>query len=101
MHRDAIRPRWLFGLTLVLLTAPASACRYNIREIGFVDVQQPKFRFAVFVHGEEHKEWLPKFQQSATNLLGPSNISWEIIDEAQQASSPDIRFRAQLGPRHW
>jgi hypothetical protein len=96
---------WSFrgrALTLaLLLTLPASApaCRYNIREIGFVDVDQPKFRLAVFVHGDEQKEWLPQFHQSATRLLGPSNVSWDIVDEVQQTGSPDLRQRAQLGPR--
>jgi len=86
-------------VALALLTTPALACRYNIREIGFVDVEQPKFRLAVFVHGDEQKDWLPGFQQSATRILGPSNISWEVIDEVEQAGSPDLRHRALLGPR--
>jgi hypothetical protein len=96
---------WCFrgrALTLALLLtlpAPAFSCRYNVREIGFVDVDQPKFRLAVFVHGDEQKDWLPLFQSTATRLLGPSNLSWDVIDEVQQTGSPELRHRAQLGPR--
>jgi hypothetical protein len=93
------RPRTLTLTLLLTLPAPAFSCRYNIREIGFVDVSQPKFRLTVFVHGDEHKDWLPGFQQTATRLLGSSNVSWEVIDEVQQPDSPDLRHRAQLGPR--
>src|SRR5262245_47553459 len=82
-----------------LFTLPAPACRYNIREIGFVDVDQPKFRLAVFVHGDEQKDWLPLFHEAATRILRPSNVAWDVVDEVQQTDSPDLRHRAQLGPR--
>ena len=95
----SLRLPWCLVLSAWGICSSAPACRYNIREIGFVGVQQPEFRFPVFVHGDEQKEWLPGFQQSGTRWLGPSNISWEVIDEVQQASSPDLRRRAQLGPR--
>jgi hypothetical protein len=90
---------WSLELGACCFAPSASACRYNIREIGFVDVEQPKFRFAVFVHCDEQQDWSPGFQQSATRILGRSNISWEIIDEVAQPDSPDLQYRAQLGPR--
>lgn len=91
------------GVIVVCLLAAnastASACRYNVREIGFVDAGQPRFRLAVFVHGDEQKDWLPGFQQSAGRILGPSNVTWDVVDEIQAAAAPDLRHRAQLGPR--
>ena len=77
----------------------APACRYNVREIGFVDVQQPEFRFAVFVHGDEQKDWLPVFQKSAGSILGPSNVKWEIVDETAGPAAADLALRGLLGPR--
>jgi hypothetical protein len=91
--------RVLTPLLLLTFSIPAFACRFNVREIGFVDAGQPKFRLAVFVHGDEQKEWLPVFQQSAGRILGPSNLTWDIVDEVQSPGSPDLRHRAQLGPR--
>ena len=94
--------RWRKLIGLALTTASLSsafACRYNIRELGFVDVAQPSFRFIVYVHAEEQAAWLPTYQQSAAALLGNSNIVRDVIDEVQQPSAPEIRFRAELGPR--
>lgn len=91
--------RFLTPLLFLSLTASAFACRYNVREIGFVDAGQPKFRLAVFVHGDEQKDRLPDFQESAGRILGPSNVIWDVVDEVQSPASPDLRHRAQLGPR--
>ena len=96
---------WLFRSRAVIIgvllafPAPAFACRYNIREIGFVNVGQPKFRLAVFIHGDEHDAWLPGFHSTATHTLGMSNVTWDIVDEVKESASPDLRYRAQLGPR--
>ena len=91
---------WLIALLLSLaFSPPATACRYNIRELGFVDEGQPRFDLSVFVHGDEQTAWLPEFQSTARSILGRSNVVWTVIDEVQNPSAPELRFRAQLGPR--
>ncbi len=86
-------------LALFALAGPATACRYNVREIGFVDAASPPFRLVVFVHGEEQADWLPEFNHTAGGVLTKSNITTEICDETQATNAPELPLRAQLGPR--
>ena len=81
------------------LCSSAAACRYNIRELGFVDEQHPRFELSVFVHGDEQKVWIPEFQSAARSIFRASNVAWTVVDEVQNPSAPELRFRAQLGPR--
>jgi hypothetical protein len=97
--RPSLHAKRCVVLAFALSISSAAACRYNIREIGFVDENQPRFELSVFVHGGEQTAWLPEFQSAAQDAFARSNVVWQVYDETQPAPEALMTVRKQLGPR--
>jgi hypothetical protein len=71
---------------------PASACRFNVREVGFVDLQIEPYYLFGYVNDETNEEIVSKFEQVASADLENSNILLEIINIDQQKDHPATKF---------
>jgi hypothetical protein len=70
----------------------ARACRYNIREVGFVDLKIEPYYFFGYVNDETIEDVVPKFEQVAPTGLENSNVVFEIINIDQQKDHPAMKL---------
>ncbi|HUV14863.1 MAG TPA: hypothetical protein VMY18_14565 [Acidobacteriota bacterium] len=78
-------------LALGLLVAASSeslACRYNVRETGFVDLGIESYRLLSFVGPETATEEISQLESLAAEILAGSSISLEVISVDQDPDHP-------------
>jgi hypothetical protein len=79
----------ILSCVLVGLSAyPASACRYNVRETGFVDLGIEPYYLVGFVNKDTPAEITSDFEQVAATALTDTNIEFKIINIDQQEDHP-------------
>jgi hypothetical protein len=71
---------------------PASACRYNVREVGFVDLRIEPYYLFGYISDETGADVVSKFKQIAGVGLENSNIEFEIINIDQQKVHPAMKL---------
>lgn len=92
-HNVAIlRLAVLVCLWSCLQTHLAFACRYNVREVGFVDLQTEPYYLFGYVNDETSEDVVSKFKQVAGVGLENSNIVFEIINTDQQQGHPAMKL---------
>ena len=74
----------------------AFACRYNVREVGFVDLGIERYRLYAYVDKNTPAEITSSFEQISHAALLESNIEAEIIDVNQQKDHPAIKYLDSL-----
>lgn len=82
----------LIGLLACLLSHSASACRYNVRETGFVDLGIESYYFFGFVGPDTPAEIKSTFKEVSYAALMDSNIKVEIIDTNDAKEHPAMKF---------
>jgi len=88
----------LYKLVLVIClwgciqTHPALACRYNVRETGFVDLGIEPYYLFGYVSKDTPAEITSTFKQVSYAALMDSSIRLEIIDANQQKDHPAMKF---------
>ncbi|MCJ7675505.1 MAG: hypothetical protein MUO33_10190, partial [Sedimentisphaerales bacterium] len=75
---------------------PVFACRYNVREVGFVDLGIERYRLYGYVDKNTPAEITSSFEQISYAALLESNIEAEIIDVNQQKDHPAIKYLDSL-----
>ena len=77
-----IRLEWLGWMLVCAAGAvlPADACRYNVRDVGFVDFDSSRYRLYVFVDGTVPPARTAAIEKTASTVLKESNIVLEIVD---------------------
>ncbi len=77
-----------FSIILPLLVclggAPALACRYNVRETGFVDLGIESYLFVGYVGDSVLEEQVSTFKEVCEEALAESNIQFELVNVDQQ-----------------
>jgi len=77
---------WFFFQTL-----PVYACRFNVREVGFVDLAiQPYYLFG-YVNQDTPKDFVSSFEEISDAAFIGSNIELEIIDVDKQEDHPAMK----------
>lgn len=79
-------------LLACLQSQPAIACRYNVREVGFVDLHIEPYYLFGYVNDETGTDFVYKFKQVAGVGLENSNIEFEIINTDQQKDHPAMKL---------
>ncbi len=74
----------------------AFACRYNVREVGFVDLGIERYRLYGYVDKSTPADITSSFEQISYAALLESNIEAEIIDVNQQKDHPAIKYLDSL-----
>ena len=86
----------LFGLWAFFQTHPSFACRYNVRETGFVYLGSDPYYLCGYFTQDTPTEIVSRFQQIAANFLLDSNIEVEIIEVDQQRDHPAMKYLDSL-----
>ena len=75
-----------------LQTHYAFACRYNVRETGFVDLRIEPYYLFGYISDETGADVVSKFKQVTEVGLENSNIDFEIINIDQQKDHPAMKL---------
>lgn len=68
------------------------ACKYSVRDVGFVDLDSPPYRLCCFVDGNTPKDLVTSLRQTAAAMFLDANVQFELIDLAQQPDHTAQRF---------
>jgi hypothetical protein len=68
------------------------ACRFNVRETGFVDLGNEPYYLYGYVTTDTPPDTITTFEQISSAALMDSNIKFEIIDTSRQRDHPAIKF---------
>ena len=75
-----------------LQSEPVTACRYNVREVGFVDLRIEQYYLFGYISDETSADVVSKFKQVTDAGLENSNIEFEIINTDQQKDHPAMKL---------
>jgi len=75
-----------------LQTHSAFACRYNVRDVGFVDLGTEPYYLYGYVSQDTPVAITSSFQKISSAALMESNIKAEIIDIEQQKKHPAMKY---------
>jgi len=78
---------WFFSQTLSVY-----ACRFNVREVGFVDLGIQPYYLYWFVSQDTPKDFVSSFKEISDAAFMGSNIASEIIDVNQQNDHPAMKY---------
>jgi hypothetical protein len=67
------------------------ACRYNVRDVGFVDLETEPYRLYGFVHSNTPADTVSLLQERSAAALRESNISVEIVNVDRQTNHPALK----------
>ena len=84
-----------FLLTLILsvvLFSEALACRYNVRETGFVDLGIDSYRLFYFIDSSTPESETSQIQTIATEILECNPVSFEIVSVEENQDHPALRY---------
>ena len=96
---------WLAALLACsALAMPAEACRYNVRDVGFVDLGEQPYTLILGYSPDSSGAALDSLHWIATPALGESNVAWKQLSFLEAAerdilSSEDSKGMA--GSRLW
>jgi len=71
---------------------PASACRYNVREVGFVDLAIRPYHFYGYVSEDSPADIITTIEQVSVSALKDSNIKFALIKVGQQKNHPAMKY---------
>lgn len=74
----------LFALSL--LSGPALACRYNVRDVGFVDVETAPYHFYAFVSPETPAKAMALLRETSAVVLRDCNVECEVVPTGGQTN---------------
>ncbi len=77
---------WIFSQTL-----PVLACRFNVREVGFVDLGIVPYCLFGFVNQDTPEDIVSSFKEISSAVFMGGNIVIEIIDVDQQKDHPAMK----------
>ena len=88
----------LMFILLFLLLGPGEvfACRYNVRDVAFVDFGRYPYRLYGFVNKDTPLEIKTSFEQIAYSALLDTNVVFELIDIDLQGQHPACAFLSRL-----
>jgi hypothetical protein len=88
--------RGLFLLLWLCLSSElALACRYNVRDIGFVDLETESYHLYQFVNSETPAETVALLRTMAAEALRDCNLSVETINAGVQTNHPALKYLGQ------
>ena len=87
---------------LVLLSAQAAqACRYNIRDVGAVDLEYDSYYLFGYFDEQTPANVVSAFEKAATAKLDGANVLGEMINVTQDPANPAIELAKELSIDSW
>jgi len=74
---------WLCALTLWLTAWPAQACRYNVRDLGFIELETETCQLLICASTNTTAATLAAWRRAAAEALQESNLRIEFVHPAQ------------------
>jgi hypothetical protein len=84
----------IFYCTVVLHTCPVYACRYNVREVGFIDVGIDPYYLFAYVPQETSSEAIKGLREALDTALIDTNVRFEPASAGADANRPEMQFVA-------
>lgn len=82
---------WMVLVWVCLQTATAWACRYNVRDTGFVDFGTEPYKLCVFHRGSDSAERLTAIREVSSAVLNGSNIALELVNADEASGNPSLK----------
>ena len=92
MWRQMRWPALMALCILALCVDPAQGCRYNVREVGFIDLGIDPYRLIVYPPQTTAPDEVRNLQDKLDASLVDTNIRAEIVAAGADANHPDRRF---------
>lgn len=92
--------QWLaagVALCLALCTCPARACRYNVREVGFIDTGIDPYRLFVYPSEGTAASETAGAAEMIENALGDTNIRFELVNAGADANDAAMEILSSHG----
>ncbi len=86
-HRSA----WVAVLVVCLPSATAVACRYTVRDVGFIDLGASTYRMYVLVRDDTPKTLVETVKQVSYVSLLDTNIELEVVNVDRQKDHPAMQ----------
>lgn len=81
------------GLVLIaLVPAAAMACKYTVRDVGFVDLGTPPYRVYVFVRSDTPDALTQRYRQSSLAALMDSNVELDVVNVDRQPDFAAVKY---------
>lgn len=77
---------------LILQALPAYACRYNVREVGFIDVGIEAYRLLVYLTKDTSPDRMAELKDALADELMDTNIRFELVTVGADANHPALEF---------
>jgi len=71
------------------------ACRYNVRETGFIDFGNRPYRFYGYISEDTPEDFSSSFAQVLSENLADCNVQFEIVNVDQQNDHPSLEYLRQ------
>jgi len=75
-----------------LQSPPVFACRYNVREVGMVDLGIESYYLYGYVNNDTPADVISNFKEIASTELEDTNIKFEIINIDQERAHPAMKY---------
>jgi len=95
-----IRLKWLVAVAACCLVFPlgsASACQYNVREVGFIDLGIEPYRLAVYLPQDVPAEGVSGLKDAMEVALAETNIRFEPVLAAVDTNHPALKIARTHG----
>ena len=85
------------GLCASFCSPPAWACRYNVLEVGFIDLGIEPYQFFAYVTGQMSPESVSALHDQIEVALIDTNVQFELIDTDRDTDHPALEHLATHG----
>ena len=82
----------LFLFSLIFSAQTVFACRFNVRETGFVDFNGEQYILIGYTDNNVPPEIIDIFHSTAREMLSESNVIFELINTERQKNHPAINY---------
>ena len=83
---------WILLMLALLSTLPAQACRYNVRDIGGVDLGYDSWYIFGFFDKQTPEEVVSGFNEAVSSKLSDTNVLNEIINVEESQAHPAMEL---------
>jgi len=80
---------------VLLLASPTLACRYNVRDAGYVFLGVKPYFLYCYVNNDTPKDTIDTLQKTLDEVLTYTNLYGEIININQQQEHPSMKYLPQ------
>lgn len=85
---------------VILMPRAADACRYSVREVGFVDLDRSPYRLIVFRDAKSDEKLLDEVQRSAALRLRGANVELDVVDLGREPDHTASKYLTERERGH-